>query len=395
MSNGIVGATYQAIIAKVIEASENDFLENGVDQSLLHEMREGWQKRLTDLKGANYPWDPTPPQPINPPTVPSNGPKPEQSTTSMNGQQPGQRSNYTGPQIKQEMKQEDGLSNLPSQEYPPPVPTYRSGLDRNVAQQRAADLLQRDFGSQAAQSIAAIPTQANGQQRPQHIQMPPQNQQQQMQRMQQHLQQQAQQQRQQQLQQLQAQNQQRQQQQSNVYQAQHDGAGDEPMEWTAHLAAMHSQGESSRMAADAFLQSQIDSLSASMDSGLLVPLDEIPASRRSKLKKAVKRRAAWVPSQASSSEPRVPQLDGIDDDDDDDDEKKIPDDEAINSDLDDSEDELNEADDDSQDIGDIMLCTYDKVQRVKNKWKCTLKDGILTTNGKDYLFHKATGEFEW
>jgi transcription initiation factor TFIIA large subunit len=32
---------------------------------------------------------------------------------------------------------------------------------------------------------------------------------------------------------------------------------------------------------------------------------------------------------------------------------------------------------------DYMLCTYDKVQRVKNKWKCTLKDGILTTNKKE------------
>jgi len=38
---------------------------------------------------------------------------------------------------------------------------------------------------------------------------------------------------------------------------------------------------------------------------------------------------------------------------------------------------------------------YDKVQRVKNKWKCTLKDGVLLVNGKEYVFHKATGEYEW
>ncbi|KAH0186348.1 hypothetical protein KCU86_g12070, partial [Aureobasidium melanogenum] len=44
---------------------------------------------------------------------------------------------------------------------------------------------------------------------------------------------------------------------------------------------------------------------------------------------------------------------------------------------------------------DHVLCTYDKVQRVKNKWKCTLKDGIMSANGKEYLFHKAQGEFEW
>ena len=38
---------------------------------------------------------------------------------------------------------------------------------------------------------------------------------------------------------------------------------------------------------------------------------------------------------------------------------------------------------------------YDKVQRVKNKWKCTLKDGVLNANGKEWLFHKGNGEFEW
>ena len=27
--------------------------------------------------------------------------------------------------------------------------------------------------------------------------------------------------------------------------------------------------------------------------------------------------------------------------------------------------------------------------------KCTLKDGVLTVNGKEYVFHKATGEYEW
>jgi len=26
---------------------------------------------------------------------------------------------------------------------------------------------------------------------------------------------------------------------------------------------------------------------------------------------------------------------------------------------------------------------------------CVLKDGIVNANGKDYLFHRATGDFEW
>lgn len=71
-------------------------------------------------------------------------------------------------------------------------------------------------------------------------------------------------------------------------------------------------------------------------------------------------------------------------------------DDDINSDLDDSdEDQDDDDDDDDTDNGMIMLCLYDKVQRVKNKWKYVLKDGIANINGKDYLFSKATGESEW
>ncbi|GAA5839869.1 hypothetical protein JCM3766R1_004706 [Sporobolomyces carnicolor] len=77
------------------------------------------------------------------------------------------------------------------------------------------------------------------------------------------------------------------------------------------------------------------------------------------------------------------------------------DEDAINSDLDSSEDELDEeqelagqgAGDDQG--GDIVIALYEKVQRVKNKWKVTLKDGLISVNGKDYLFSKCNGEFEW
>lgn len=71
-------------------------------------------------------------------------------------------------------------------------------------------------------------------------------------------------------------------------------------------------------------------------------------------------------------------------------------DEEINSDLDDSEDELNSGAEDEEDEGGmIMLCLYDKVQRVKNKWKYILKDGVANINGKDYVFSKGSGESEW
>lgn len=73
--------------------------------------------------------------------------------------------------------------------------------------------------------------------------------------------------------------------------------------------------------------------------------------------------------------------------------KRISDDDEIGSDLDDSDDEdLDGADGDNE---DMVLCLYDKVQRVKNKWKCVLKDGVASIDGRDYLFAKCNGEFEW
>ncbi|KAK9357409.1 transcription factor IIA, alpha/beta subunit-domain-containing protein [Lipomyces starkeyi] len=67
---------------------------------------------------------------------------------------------------------------------------------------------------------------------------------------------------------------------------------------------------------------------------------------------------------------------------------------AINSDLDDPEEEYSQ-EDEVEGSGAIMLCLYDRVNRMKNKWKCELRDGIIHANGKDYLFGKANGECEW
>jgi len=85
----------------------------------------------------------------------------------------------------------------------------------------------------------------------------------------------------------------------------------------------------------------------------------------------------------------------------------MPGDEVINSDLDDSEGELDDdgEGDDEADV-DIVFCVYDKVssfhpvlqlsadqqvQRVKNKWKTVFKDGMIHINGRDYLFQKCNG----
>ena len=59
------------------------------------------------------------------------------------------------------------------------------------------------------------------------------------------------------------------------------------------------------------------------------------------------------------------------------------------------EEEDEEEDHDHEQLDDIVLCQYEKVTRTKNKWRCVLKDGIMHIKGRDYIFGKAHGEFEW
>lgn len=342
-----------------------------------------WQKKLSVLHVAQMPWDPQPAQPqiSNPPTVPSNDAKQPQMPPQMPpASAPPPNSQYgSGVRVKQEAG--NGYENN--------MPSYNMNgynlPNGNVAQQRAAALLQQNYGAQAQASIAsAFPQQNNvglpgqqqpqqqQQQRPMNLQMPPNRQQQ------------AQQQHQPPQQQGPPPGQPQQQQQSSLYAAQTDGSGDAEEQWKSLVAARRAEADQARIDADGMLRAQFEQRMDVIESGLMQPIEELPSS------KSKKRRApaAAGPSGTSS----IPQLDGelgLED------EKEENDDEAINSDLDDSDEEQIQENDDDGPQGDTMICTYDKVQRVKNKWKCTLKDGVLSTGGKDYLFHKAQGEFEW
>ncbi|XP_069685410.1 transcription initiation factor IIA subunit 1 [Periplaneta americana] len=112
----------------------------------------------------------------------------------------------------------------------------------------------------------------------------------------------------------------------------------------------------------------------------------------------------------------IRQLDGLhdtsDEDDDDDDDDDLDDDDE-NDDKDDDENEeendggpeeepLNSEDDVSDedpsdlfDTDNVVVCQYDKITRSRNKWKFYLKDGIMNLSGKDYVFQRANGDAEW
>ncbi|XP_046980226.1 transcription initiation factor IIA subunit 1-like [Schistocerca americana] len=98
----------------------------------------------------------------------------------------------------------------------------------------------------------------------------------------------------------------------------------------------------------------------------------------------------------------------VDDDGDDDDEDETED----RVDDDENEDEangggqeeepLNSGDDVSEDdptdlfdTDNVIVCQYDKITRSRNKWKFYLKDGIMNLNGKDFVFQKSNGDAEW
>lgn len=65
--------------------------------------------------------------------------------------------------------------------------------------------------------------------------------------------------------------------------------------------------------------------------------------------------------------------------------------EELGSDLDESEEQVPETD-------NLVLCQYEKVTRHKtktgNRFKCVLKDGIMSLGGREILFHKGSGDAE-
>lgn len=61
-----------------------------------------------------------------------------------------------------------------------------------------------------------------------------------------------------------------------------------------------------------------------------------------------------------------------------------------------SEDDV--TDEDAADLfetDNVVVCQYDKINRSRNKWKFYLKDGIMNIDGKDYVFQKSNGDAEF
>lgn len=181
--------------------------------------------------------------------------------------------------------------------------------------------------------------------------------------------------------------------QATIKTDQTDGPGEDLNEWKSEVErhreyTARRPGEGDRLLHQHYLASQ-QRLEAG---GLMLPFEEKRlqgqgTKRKLEALSVTPENIVATSPLAGLSQPRAvgkAQFDGGDEDEDSKDAKDgiLDDEDAINSDLDDP-DELAEGADGEDDVGQNMYCTYDKVQRVKNKWKCTMKDGILTAGGKE------------
>ncbi|EEB06663.2 transcription factor TFIIA complex large subunit [Schizosaccharomyces japonicus yFS275] len=423
MSNSIVGEVYQHVILDVIANSRNDFEENGVEEATLQELQSLWQSKLVATNVASFPWAQAPVAPFSLGQLfdPVNGIKPEALeaaavAAAASGASPvlGNIAAIRAAQqmdafVQQQQQQQQQASRTSAPSYYTSTPsslsvhrTPSAAPQNNAAAAAAAAAAAQSnvnmangmvtYPSYSASALqlpgqnslastgafsnsSSLPAQAdsnnvfNGLLLPgQDSPKPP-----------------------------------SQQTFPNLpppspdtkpvppaYTTPASGARDESASKQQQPAAVGSDGKSS---------------SADEPSSTHIPQTDGPSVEAEEEEEAVVEPTAAQKADAEIysilAKNRVLQIDGTADDEDDADGKggaasDTPSDEAINSDLDDPDSDDAPETEEGSDIGQaIVLCLYDKVNRNKNKWKCVLKDGIVGVNGKDYLFFKANGEFEW
>lgn len=270
-----------------------------------------------------------------------------------------------GPRIKAEAAQYQS-TGTPSMGYPvTQMPQLPPGTMNAVAQQRAAQALQQQYGPRAAAQINQL--QQSSSQRQQAGLPHPQSQD--------------------------AEDRKpalpnfsppAPQSRTPLQSAQHDGCNDSLAEWKAEVARRRALAETPIKGERLFHEHMLQRQQQIEGGGLMVPLDKrrLPSAGTKRRVEALfgtdeeqhPRRATLLPTGS------LAKTQGDAQGDDDDDEREL-DEDAINSDLDDPEDAGGNPEDET--VEQVMLCTYDKVQRVKNKWKCTLKDGILRVANKE------------
>ncbi|EXJ66350.1 uncharacterized protein A1O5_10502 [Cladophialophora psammophila CBS 110553] len=327
-----------------------------------------WQKKLSGLKVAQLPWDPPPVPVIKEQSVVPSSAKPTPQTLPSNGTTvstpPSQQAAPPAPQIKRE----NSAPSFSAQQAPPPpqpyqAPSFQQGQPL-TARDRAIMNLHQSFGQRAGPQIAQLQS-GNPPRAPMQQSAAPSS------------------------------NYIKQEEsnsgfadiqdytadiksqpQAAVNASQTDGSCDARDGWETEYARRKAFAAAHGGEGDGLMRAHFQAKQQELEGGgLLMALDERDIPNRA-LTRNLKTLFA---SEACANNTSISRAQGDatgDDDDGDDDE------DAINSDLDDPDD-LAANEENGENTDQVMLCTYDKVQRVKNKWKCTLKDGILRVEGNE------------
>lgn len=160
--------------------------------------------------------------------------------------------------------------------------------------------------------------------------------------------------------------------------SQTDGTADVRDDWNQEYLQRKAYATAHGADGDRLMRAHFNASQQAMEGGgLLLSLEE-----RHTPHPAITRKLKTLAGEGSDSPSATPSITRAQGDATGDDEDDVDDEDAINSDLDDPDD-LAANEENGEDTDQVMLCTYDKVQRVKNKWKCTLKDGILRVEGNE------------
>ncbi|XP_014212527.1 transcription initiation factor IIA subunit 1 [Copidosoma floridanum] len=393
LSQACVIKVYSTVIDDVISGVREAFLDEGVDEQVLQELKQIWESKLLSSKAVELNLDPPEPQPPQLNSTKNNASNKSSSKKNSNA------NHANNAQAK----------SVPMEELP--IPTQQSLPAQPVQPQQQ---VQPQPQPQAAQPVPQ--TQAQQLQNAQHTQSMALQQQQ-----------------------MQTQHQPMQQQQQQQQQVVTPGAdrqvsiqiklpvhGNLPERLiNVHVPAAALQGNQLHSLfagpvitaaislpvpfATSLLQQHVNTTFEHLSGFTPVPISHpvqfLPQSSANLMQQQL----------IQNQQGNIAQLDGTvgdsTDDDDDEEEEDNDDDDDLDEDKEDEENDdsgareeepLNSEDDvtdddptDLFDTDNVVVCQYDKITRSRNKWKFYLKDGIMNLSGKDFVFQKANGDAEW
>ncbi|KAG4069506.1 hypothetical protein HA402_006872 [Bradysia odoriphaga] len=351
---------YHTVIDDVIAGVRDAFLDEGVDEQVLQEMKQVWTNKLLASKAIEVSIDPLEPQP--PPILSlnskSNGTKSKNRPQQQQQQQQQQPQQQTQPQQQQQQQQQSSQNttenngNASNQTFPNQTNgTHKPLSQPNTTQQSTAQPQTQTPPAPPAIVAGLDPSKIV----PIQITLPP---------------------------------------QPNV-------PNSEPRVLTIQVPASAIQANQLQQVLTGPIISSIMQLPPTLASSVLqqhvtaMLQNIVMVSNAVTVQKQLD--GAADTSDEDASDVSDDNLDGDDDDDldkEDDDEAEGeggPEDEPLNSDDDVSEEEQA----DLFDTDNVVVCQYDKITRSRNKWKFYLKDGIMNIGGKDYVFQKSNGDAEW